>query len=184
MGVIYLLNLLYNLFGFRQKFTNNQIILYLPNSSLLFNCLSLLKYHTEFQFCQLIDIFGMDFPNKEKRFEIHYQLWSQIYNLRLRVVVSLAEFESLSSIELLYKSANWLEREVWDMYGIFFKNHPDLRRILTDYGFSGFPLRKDFPLTGFFEIRYDENVKKIIYEKIELSQEYRLFNFLSPWEKR
>ena len=134
------------------------------------------------KFKQLIDIVGVDFPNSENRFKIYYLLLSHENNLRMKLMVSFNLEEKIPSITKLYPSANWMEREVFDMYGIKFKNHPDMRRILTDYGFVGHPLRKDFPLTGFNEVRYSEKEKKVIYEKVKLEQDYRNFDFESPWE--
>lgn len=165
-------------------FNGNELIVYLTSSSELLEVLTCLKYHTEFQFETLYDIFAVDYPSREKRFEIHYLLCSLMYNQKIRLKVDIELEEGVPSVSSLYPCANWLEREVWDMYGIFFVNHPDLRRILTDYGFEGFPLRKDFPVSGFTEVRYEEGEKRIVYEPVELSQEYRLFHFLSPWEKK
>jgi NADH/F420H2 dehydrogenase subunit C len=129
----------------------------------------------------LNDICVVDYPEKNNRFELTYNLLSVKYNLRVFLkAYTPAYIASLSSI---FNSSNWIERECWDMFGIFFINHPDLRRILTDYGFDGFPLRKDFPLTGYIEIRYDDEKANIVYEPLEMSQEYRLFNFTSPWER-
>ena len=134
-------------------------------------------------FKMLIDIYAVDFLQKTKRFCLNYLLRSLKYNYFLTLQFSLNENSSVDSITILYKNGNWIEREVWDMNGIFFENHPDLRRILTDYGFEGFPLRKDFPISGFKEVRYDDSQKRVISEQIELAQEFRLFNFESPWKK-
>ena len=169
--------------GLKSYFTGNELVCYLKKSSDLLSVLSCLKYHTEFQFHVLMDLYGVDYPSRSKRYELHYSLLSVTYNQRIRLKIEVESDENVSSICELFPSGNWLEREVWDMYGIFFENHPDLRRILTDYGFEGFPLRKDFPMTGFLEVRYDESEKRILYEPVELTQEYRLFHFLSPWEK-
>tara|TARA_B100001029_G_C14958795_1_gene393170 strand:- start:229 stop:828 length:600 start_codon:yes stop_codon:yes gene_type:complete len=147
------------------------------NSIILF-----LKSDIKCKFKQLIDIFAVDYPNNEKRFKIYYLLLSHEYNLRIKISSSLNIDEKIPSITKIYPSANWMEREVFDMYGIKFKNHPDLRRILTDYNFKGFPLRKDFPLTGFNEVRYSEKDKKVSYEPVKLEQNYRDFDFSSPWE--
>ena len=133
-------------------------------------------------FRQLMDVCGVDYPSRSKRFEIVYQLLSLKYNLRMMVKVNAAENEVVPSVTEVYKAANWFEREVWDMYGVRFSNHPDLRRILTDYGFEGHPQRKDFPLTGYVELRYDNEQKKVVYEPVKLDQEFRSFDFLSPWE--
>jgi NADH-quinone oxidoreductase subunit C len=134
-------------------------------------------------FKMLIDIYAIDFLQKNKRFSLNYLIRSLTYNYFLTLQLSLSENVTVDSITTIYKNGNWIEREVWDMNGIFFENHPDLRRILTDYGFEGFPLRKDFPISGFKEVRYDDSQKRVIYEQIELAQEFRLFNFESPWKK-
>ena len=141
-----------------------------------------LKTNEKCRFKQLIDITAVDYPEKEKRFKMVYLLLSHENNLRIIINVNIDEKEIVHSITKIFPSANWMEREVFDMYGISFKEHPDLRRILTDYGFDGYPLRKDFPLTGHTEVRYSEEKKKVIYEPVELDQEYRDFDFESPWE--
>ena len=141
-----------------------------------------LKTNSKCKFKQLIDITAVDYPQKEKRFKIVYLLLSHENNLRLIIKINIDEKEKVPSITKIFPSANWMEREIFDMYGISFKDHPDLRRILTDYGFEGYPLRKDFPLTGHTEVRYSEDKKKVIYEPVKLDQEYRHFDFESPWE--
>jgi len=141
-----------------------------------------LKTNDKCRFRQLIDITAADFPQKEKRFKIIYLLLSHENNLRIAININIDEKTIVSSITKIFPSANWMEREVFDMYGISFKDHPDLRRILTDYGFKGYPLRKDFPLTGHTEVRYSETKKKVISEPVKLDQEYRNFDFDSPWE--
>jgi len=141
-----------------------------------------LKTNKKCKFKQLIDITAVDYPQREKRFKIVYLLLSHENNLRIIINTSIDEKETVPSITKIFPSANWMEREVFDMYGISFKDHPDLRRILTDYGFKGYPLRKDFPLTGHTEVRYSEDKKKVIYEPVKLDQEYREFDFESPWE--
>ena len=141
-----------------------------------------LKTNQKCKFRQLIDITAVDYPQKEKRFKIVYLLLSHENNLRLIINTSIDEKGTIPSITKIFPSANWMEREVFDMYGISFKDHPDLRRILTDYGFDGYPLRKDFPLTGHTEVRYSEEKKKVISESVKLDQEYRDFDFESPWE--
>jgi len=151
-----------------------------PNN--LHSVLLFLKSNPECKFRQLIDIVAADYPNEEKRFKIYYLLLAHENNLRIKISINLNIEEKIPSITKIYPSANWMEREVFDMYGIKFKNHPDLRRILTDYGFEGHPLRKDFPLTGFNEVRYSEKDKKVIYEQVKLEQNYRDFDFESPWE--
>ncbi len=143
-----------------------------------------LKNHTNSQFKLLSDICAVDYINKKKRFEVIYNLLSIRFNNRLKVKISINELQPVDSIVDIYKNADWAEREVWDMFGIFFLNHPDLRRILTDYGFEGHPLRKDFPLSGFLEVYYNELKKRVVYEPINLSQQYRLFEFNSPWNKK
>ena len=141
-----------------------------------------LKTNDKCRFKQLIDITAVDYPNKEKRFKIIYLLLSHENNLRTIVNTNIDEKETVQSLTKIFPSANWMEREVYDMYGISFDGHPDLRRILTDYGFEGYPLRKDFPLTGHTEVRYSEDKKKVISEPVKLEQEYRDFDFESPWE--
>ena len=148
----------------------------------LYSTLLFLKTDENCKFKQLIDIVGVDYPNSANRFNIYYLLLSHQKNLRVKVLINFDAQEKIPSITKLFPSANWMEREVFDMYGIKFKNHPDMRRILTDYGFVGHPLRKDFPLTGFNEVRYSEKDKKVIYEQVKLEQDYRNFDFESPWE--
>ena len=141
-----------------------------------------LKSNENCKFKQLIDIVGVDYPDNEKRFELVYLFLSHENNLRIKLLIKFETDQSINSLTKIFPSSNWMEREVFDMYGIKFKNHPDLRRILTDYGFKGHPLRKDFPLTGFNEVRYSEKDKKVIYEPVKLEQNYRNFDFESPWE--
>ena len=148
----------------------------------LYSTILFLKTNGQCKFKQLIDIVAADYPNNEKRFRIYYLLLSHENNLRIKILTYFSINEVVPSITKIYPSANWMEREAFDMYGIKFKNHPDLRRILTDYNFKGFPLRKDFPLTGFNEVRYSEKEKKVIYEPVKLEQNYRDFDFNSPWE--
>ena len=148
----------------------------------LFSTIQFLKTNEKSKFKQLIDITAVDYPEKEKRFQIVYFLLSHENNLRIIIKVNIDEKEEMSSITKIFPSANWMEREIFDMYGIVFKNHPDLRRILTDYEFKGYPLRKDFPLTGHTEVRYNEEKKKVIYEPVKLEQNYRHFDAESPWE--
>jgi NADH-quinone oxidoreductase subunit C len=133
-------------------------------------------------FVSLIDLCGADYPGREKRFDVVYHLLSYRHNVRIRVKVRTDEVTPVPSIITVYPTANWFEREAYDLYGVLFTGHPDLRRILTDYGFEGHPLRKDFPLSGFVEVRYDEEQKRVVYEPIKLTQEFRNFDFLSPWE--
>ena len=130
----------------------------------------------------LVDICGTDYPERPKRFDVVYNLLSLVHNQRIRIKVEADDETPVLSITGVHNSANWFEREIWDMYGVMFSDHPDLRRLLTDYGFEGHPLRKDFPLTGFVETRYDEERKRVVYDPVKLSQEFRKFDFLSPWE--
>ena len=134
------------------------------------------------QFETLLDITGVDFPAREQRFDVVYHLLSMRKNQRIRIKLATNETEPVPSVVSVFPTANWLEREAYDMYGILFSGHPDLRRILTDYGFEGYPLRKDFPLTGFKEVRYDDEQKRVVYEPVRLTQEFRSFDFESPWE--
>ena len=133
-------------------------------------------------FQQLLDVCGVDFPDRRERFEVVYHLLSMTRNARVRVKVTTDEATPVPSVVSVYPSADWFEREAFDMYGVLFSDHPDMRRILTDYGFQGHPLRKDFPMTGYVEVRYDEEQKRVVYEPVKLTQEFRSFDFLSPWE--
>jgi len=158
-----------------------QLYIYIGIENLISSIL-FLKTNEKCKFKQLVDITAVDYPNKEKRFKIIYLLLSHENNLRIIINIDVIENATLPSITKIYPSSNWMEREVFDMYGITFKDHPDLRRILTDYGFTGYPLRKDFPLTGHTEVRYSEDSKKVISEPVKLDQDYRTFDFESPWE--
>jgi NADH-quinone oxidoreductase subunit C len=144
--------------------------------------LTFLRDDPECRFVSFIDISGADYPEREERFDVVYHLLSPKKNMRVRIKVQADEETPVPSVTGVYPGALWYEREVYDLYGVLFTGHPDLRRILTDYGFEGHPLRKDFPLTGFVEVRYDDEVKRVIYEPVELKQEFRNFDFLSPWE--
>jgi len=144
--------------------------------------LSFLRDDTNCQFKVCVDVCGVDYPERERRFDVVYHLLSLKHNQRVRVKVETDEDTPVPSATAVYSSANWYEREAWDLYGILFSDHPDLRRILTDYGFEGHPLRKDFPLTGHVEVRYDEVEKRVVYEPVKLTQDFRSFDFLSPWE--
>ncbi len=144
--------------------------------------LTFLRDDPNCQFRQLMDICGVDYPERKMRFEVVYNLLSLVHNMRIRVKIFTDENEPVPSVISVFSSADWYEREVWDMYGVQFSNHPDLRRILTDYGFEGHPLRKDFPLSGYVEMRYDDEQKRVIYEPVQLPQEFRSFDFSSPWE--
>ena len=160
---------------------HNHIFLNIDEEDLL-DVIIFLKTNSETKFKQLIDITAVDYPEREQRFKIVYLLLSHENNQRIKVDFFIKENNSITSITSIFPSANWMEREVFDMYGINFTNHPDLRRILTDYGFEGHPLRKDFPLTGHNEVRYSEEDKKVIYEPVKLEQNYRNFDYESPWE--
>ena len=161
--------------------SNNEITIATRPKNLI-SLFERLKEDTELNFETLIDITAVDYPKRNKRFEVVYHLLSLTNKNRLRVKTFVNENTSVPSLTKIYKSAGWYERETWDMYGILFEGNHDLRRILTDYGFEGHPLRKDFPLTGFVELRYDEEKKKVSYSKVKLTQDYRDFDFLSPWE--
>ena len=163
------------------KINHNQIYLSIDVKDLL-DVILFLKTNSNTKFNQLIDITAVDYPERDLRFKIVYLFLSLEKNQRLILDLFVKENEFVSSLTSVFPSANWMEREVFDMYGIEFKNHPDLRRILTDYNFKGYPLRKDFPLTGHNEVRYSEDEKKVIYEKVKLEQNYRNFDFESPWE--
>lgn len=158
----------------------SELILYVYYKN-IYKIIFFLKKHTYSRFNSLSDLCAVDFPNRLWRFELVYNLLSLDFNSRIRVKTKVDELCSVSSIVNIFKASNWYEREVWDLFGIFFFNHPDLRRILTDYGFDGFPLRKDFPLSGYIEVRYSDSEKRIITEPVQLSQEYRFFDFSSTW---
>ena len=161
---------------------NNEELLIGVDENNLIDVVQFLKLNEDCKFKQLIDIAGVDYPEDDKRFELVYLFLSHENNTRIKLLIKFEINQIINSITKIFPSANWMEREVFDMYGIKFKNHPDLRRILTDYGFKGYPLRKDFPLTGFNEVRYSEKDKKVIYEPVKLEQNYRNFDFESPWE--
>ena len=160
---------------------NHELLIEIDENNLI-EVIQFLKSNEHFKFKQLIDIAGVDYPENEKRFELIYLLLSHEYNTRIKLLIKFEVNQPINSLTKIFPSANWMEREVFDMYGVKFKSHPDLRRILTDYGFKGHPLRKDFPLTGFNEVRYSEKDKKVIYEPVKLEQNYRNFDFESPWE--
>ena len=144
--------------------------------------LTLLRDSPAFRFQQLVDVTAVDFPERARRFDVVYHLLSLTKNWRVRISIETDEDTPVASITSVYPSADWFERETFDMFGVFFSGHPDLRRILTDYGFHGYPLRKDFPMTGYVEVRYDDALKRVVYEPVKLPQEFRRFDFLSPWE--
>ena len=161
---------------------DNEELMIEINDNDLIEVVQFLKSNEKSKFRQLIDIAGVDYPDEEKRFKLVYLFLSHEKNLRIKLSVNLEINQMINSITKIFPSANWMEREVFDMYGIDFKNHPDLRRILTDYGFEGYPLRKDFPLSGHNEVRYSEDEKKVVYEPVKLEQDYRNFDYDSPWE--
>ena len=163
------------------KIKNDQIYLNIDNNDVI-DVILFLKNNENTNFKQLIDITAVDYPANEKRFKLVYLLLSHEFNVRILIDCFINENEIPPSLTKIYPAANWMEREVFDMYGIQFKDHPDLRRILTDYNFNGYPLRKDFPLTGHKEVRYSEDEKKVIYEPVKLEQNYRNFDYESPWE--
>ncbi|MFK5980949.1 MAG: NADH-quinone oxidoreductase subunit C [Rhizobiaceae bacterium] len=148
----------------------------------LLACLRFLRDDTQTRFISFIDICGVDYPERDQRFEVVYHLLSPNQNARIRLKLVTDEETPIPSVTGIYPGANWFEREAYDMYGILFTGHPDLRRLLTDYGFDGHPQRRDFPLTGYVEVRYDDELKRVVYEPVELRQEFRNFDFLSPWE--
>ena len=163
------------------KIKNDQIYLNIDSNDII-DVILFLKNNENTNFKQLIDITAVDYPENEKRFKLVYLLLSHEFNVRILIDCFINENEIPPSLTKIYPAANWMEREVFDMYGIQFKDHPDLRRILTDYNFNGYPLRKDFPLTGHTEVRYSEEEKKVIYEPVKLEQNYRNFDYESPWE--
>ena len=163
------------------KIKHDQINICIEEDNLI-EVMIFLKTHSSTKFKQLIDLTAVDYPERDKRFKMVYLLLSHEKNSRIKIEFDIKEGEILSSLTSIFPSANWMEREVFDMYGVEFKDHPDLRRILTDYGFKGHPLRKDFPLTGHNEVRYSEENKKVIYEPVKLEQNYRNFDYESPWE--
>lgn len=162
---------------------NDELILRVKPESIK-KVLRVLRDHTYCKYSVLVDITGVDYPENKERFEVVYLLLSMCYNARIRVTTYVDELTPLDSVTSLYSAAGWYEREVYDMFGIDFLGHPDLRRLLTDYGFQGHPLRKDFPLTGYYEVRYDETEKRVLSEPVETAQEYRAFTFSSPWSLR
>ena len=166
----------------QKSLIENKELMIEVNENDLTEIVQFLKSNEKCKFKQLIDIAGVDYPDNEKRFQLVYLFLSHENNIRIKLSIKFEIDQVINSIIKIFPSANWMEREVFDMYGIRFKNHPDLRRILTDYGFKGHPLRKDFPLTGFNEVRYSEKDKKVIYEPVKLEQNYRNFDFESPWE--
>lgn len=162
-------------------FEKDELVVYTTPKS-LDRVLHFLRDDKETRFEILVDVTAVDYPEREQRFDVVYTLLSMKQNHRIRVKISADEETLIPTVTTIYSSAGWFEREVWDMYGIMFDGHPDLRRILTDYGFEGHPQRKDFPLTGYVELRYDEELKRVVYEPVKLTQDFRNFDYLSPWE--
>jgi NADH-quinone oxidoreductase subunit C len=160
---------------------HGELAVVIPRESIL-EVLTFLRDDPRCRFSVLCDICGVDYPDRPLRFEVVYNLLSMSHNLRVRVKLETDEEQAVPSAVGVFSAAGWWEREAWDLFGIYFSDHPDLRRILTDYGFDGHPLRKDFPLTGYVELRYDEDQKRVVYEPVKLKQEFRSFDFLSPWE--
>jgi len=158
-----------------------ELVLEVERSAIV-KVLTQLRDDVNCQFKLLMDVCGADYPERENRFDVVYHLLSITQNMRIRIKLRTDESTPVPSVTGVFAAANWWEREAWDMYGIYFSDHPDLRRILTDYGFEGHPLRKDFPLTGYVEVRYDDEQKRIVYEPVQLTQEFRSFDFMSPWE--
>lgn len=180
LGIIYI-NRLKKLIPLENaKILDNELILTIHPKNLI-GAMNFLKHNSLSQFKCLTAVSGTDYPERENRFEVSYELLSIYHNRRLRVKSFVNEVTPLISTTSLFPAANWWEREVWDLFGVFFKDHPDLRRILTDYGFQGHPLRKDFPLSGYVEVSYDEKLKRVISQPLELTQEFRSFDFRSPW---
>jgi NADH-quinone oxidoreductase subunit C len=165
----------------RREIVRGELTLFVASDQIA-RVLTELRDDSECLFEVLIDICGVDYPERQKRFEVVYHLLSPRKNQRIRVKCETNEDTSVPSVVGVFPAANWFEREAYDMYGILFSGHPDLRRILTDYGFQGYPLRKDFPLTGYVEVRYDDAQKRVVYEPVKLTQEFRSFDFMSPWE--
>lgn len=165
----------------RAEIVRNELVVTVPAHEIV-PVMTFLRDNRLCLFRCLIDICGVDYPERTRRFEVVYHLLSLVHNLRVRVKVETDEQTPVPSIVDVFPAAGWFERETWDMYGVMFSDHPDLRRILTDYGFKGFPLRKDFPLTGYVEVRYSEEEKRVVYEPVKLTQDFRKFDFMSPWE--
>lgn len=163
--------------------SKEEVIIF-TNTTNLVSLLTFLRDHTNSQYKMLVDITAVDYPEREERFEVVYMLLSLKYNSRIIVKVAVDEITPIPSVETIFPNAGWYERETFDMFGIFFQENKDLRRILTDYGFEGYPLRKDFPLSGYTEVRYDDSVRRVVVEPLELTQEFRLFDFASPWDKK
>ncbi len=164
-----------------KKIAFGELTIVVPASQIV-RVLTFLRDEAGLLFKELVDLCGVDYPEREQRFDVVYHLLSLHHNQRIRVKVRTDEFTPVPSVVSVFPTAGWFEREAWDMYGILFSGHPDLRRLLSDYGFDGHPLRKDFPLTGYVELRYDDEQKRVVYEPVKLRQDFRSFDFLSPWE--
>lgn len=167
--------------GAKQSSSHDELTLHVAPAEIVAT-LTALRDHPVLRFTTLIDICGVDFPERTQRFDVVYHLLSMRRNARVRIKIQTGEMQPVQSVIGVYPAANWFEREAFDMFGILFLDHPDLRRLLTDYGFSGHPLRKDFPMTGYVEVRYDDEQKRVVYEPVKLQQEFRSFDYLSPWE--
>lgn len=163
------------------EFERDELVLH-ANPAEICSVLQFLKSDSECEFTQLISICGADYPEREPRFDVIYNLLSMTHNQRVRIKLAVEEGQLIPTVSKIFSTAGWFERETWDMYGIYFDGHEDLRRILTDYGFNGHPLRKDFPLSGHVELRYSEEEKRVVYEPVQLTQDYRDFDNMSPWE--
>ncbi|MBM3572829.1 MAG: NADH-quinone oxidoreductase subunit C [Alphaproteobacteria bacterium] len=163
------------------RIAHDEVMLTVAGDAVL-RVLTFLRDDSNCQFKALMDVCGVDYPERERRFDVVYNLLSLKHNQRIRVKVRTDEATPVPSATSVFSSAGWFEREAWDLYGIYFADHPDLRRLLTDYGFEGHPMRKDFPLTGYVEVRYDDEQKRVVYEPVKLNQDFRSFDFLSPWE--
>lgn len=178
MQVLKSINNIFPIFG-HGLFKNENVLMLTSNNLLV--TLTCLKNHINYQYTLLTAVSAVDYLNSKYRFSVVYELLSLNFNARIRLKICLNEITAIHSIVNIFINANWWEREIWDLYGIYFKNHPDLRRILTDYGFEGYPMRKDYPLSGFIEVKYDQNKKRVVIEPIELAQDFRYFNFEMPW---
>lgn len=165
----------------KTEFCKDELVVWVLRGSII-KVLTALRDDANSLFSQLVELTVVDYPEREERFEMVYCLLSMKHNQRIRVKTTTDEATPVASVTPVFSAAGWFEREAWDMYGVYFSDHPDLRRILTDYGFEGHPLRKDFPLTGYTEVRYDENQKRVVYEPVKLAQDFRSWDFLSPWE--
>jgi NADH-quinone oxidoreductase subunit C len=165
----------------RAEVANGELMLWCRRAAIV-DVAKFLRDDPRYLFKLLVDVAGVDYPDRPERFEVVYNLLSLKHNRRIRLKLAVGEDDAVPSITSVFSNAGWYEREAWDLYGIFFSDHPDLRRILTDYGFEGHPFRKDFPLTGYVELRYDEEQKRVVYSPVQLTQEFRNFDFRSPWE--